>query len=80
MDCSFWLESLARSTALLVLSGIVLRTVRNVNAAVKHRLLLCIMGLLGFLPVSIVLLPQLPLSLWTPKPARKELVTVLEVS
>jgi TonB family protein len=80
MDYSFWLESLARSTTLLVLSGILLRTVRKMNAAVKHRLLLCILALLGLLPVSIVLLPQLPLSLWTPRSARKELVTVLDVS
>jgi TonB family protein len=80
MNSYFWLESLARSTALLLLSGIVLRTVRKVNAAFKHQLLLSTLALLGLLPVSIVLLPQLPLSLWTPTPARKELVAVLEVS
>ena len=51
MNSYFWLESLARSTALLLLSGIVLRTVRKVNAAFKHQLLLSTLALLGLLPV-----------------------------
>jgi hypothetical protein len=70
MNSSFWLESLLRSTTLLLLGGVALKIAWSASAAVKHRLLLCVLALLSALPISVVLLPQLPVSLWRATPAR----------
>ena len=80
MTSLFWLELLARSTALLVSGQVVLRVIGRANPALKHRVLLWLLGLLALLPVLAVIIPEIPLSLWRPEPAQKALVTIGEIS
>ena len=80
MNSLFWLELLARSTALLISGEIVLRVIRNGSAALRHRFLLCVLALLAVFPLLLTFVPEIPLSLWKRVPAQKALVTVTEIS
>jgi TonB family protein len=80
MDFSFWLELLARSAALLMAGEVILRVIRNANAALRHRLLLWMLGFLALLPVLAVIVPEISFSPWQREPAQRALVTIVEMS
>lgn len=62
----FWLELVVRSSLLLLLAAAMRRTLQAHAAALRHKLLWSALVLLGFLPVLSIVLPEIPISLWTP--------------
>ncbi len=65
MDWRFWLELWVRSGVLLLIAEALRRLAKTQTAAFRHRLLLGAFALLAFLPVLSVLIPEIPLPLWT---------------
>ena len=80
MDAFFWLELLARSTALLVVAELIFRMNKSDSPALKHRLLLWTFIGLALLPILAMFIPDIPFALWRPKAADRALVTVVEVA
>jgi TonB family protein len=72
----FWLELFARSGVLLLAGEILRRASKTSGAAFRHRLLVWVFVLLACLPLLSVFFPEIPLSLWRPRPAIASSVTV----
>lgn len=80
MHSPFWLDLIVRSAGLLLAGEALCRLSKASSAAFRHRLLLWVFVLLALLPVLSVLLPEIPISLWTPPREAKSLVTIQQVS
>lgn len=80
MGAYLWLELLLRSTVLLGCGELLLLFLRRARASVRHRFIAGIFLLLATLPVLLVVLPEIPVSLWRRPPVSKAIVTATEVS
>lgn len=82
MNWFFWLELLARSSALLLAGELLRRLAKGRTPAFRHRLLVWVFALLLLLPALALLFPEIPVSIRIRKPAHepKALVTVVESS
>lgn len=81
MDWLFWLELIARSSALLLSAEAIRRWSRSQPAAFRHKLLLWVVLLLGLLPVLFVVLPAIHVPAWTyPRHDRTATVIAREVA
>jgi len=80
MNAYFWLELLLRSTVLLACGELFLICLRRARASVRHRFILVIFVSLAVLPGLLVVLPEVPVSLWYRQPVAKVLVTATDLS
>jgi TonB family protein len=80
MDAYLWLELLVRSTVLLVCGELVLQALRRAHASVRHRFIVCVLGLLALLPLFLMILPEVSMPSWKKQPPPDALVTAMEAS
>jgi len=80
MNWRFWLELWICSGLLLSAGAALLKLCRRASAAFRHRLLLSLFILLALLPALSLLLPEIPLSLWSSAPDPAAGVTIQQLS
>jgi TonB family protein len=76
----FWAELLIRSSVLLLAAHALRSSLRAHSAALRHRVLLAGLLLLGFLPVLAIILPEIPIAIWNPRQHESAAITVQEIA
>lgn len=76
----FWAELLVRSSALLLVAAAIRRTLGAHSAALRHKVLVAALLLLGLLPVLAIVLPEIPIAMWSPRQHRSVSVVAQQIS